>query len=171
MVRADNLHPTVFLIDFGLAQLFRNPATYLHTSYSTNHSIVGTLPFTSINGQQGHAQSRRDDLESFVYTVIYSARGKLPWTTIPFRNQGGEAVLQKKLSTTAEELCEGLPTSFLKFVSYIFSLGFDTKPDYQYLHSILSLCYSAVETDCPSKALPSSARTPVSVDRNFSDRV
>ncbi|KAH9038185.1 hypothetical protein EDB85DRAFT_2141940 [Lactarius pseudohatsudake] len=49
MVQPDHL--TIFLIDFGLARLFRNPATYLHIPYSTDHSIVGTLPFTSINGQ------------------------------------------------------------------------------------------------------------------------
>ena len=55
---------TVFLIDFGLAQQFCNPATYLHIPYSTDHSNIGTFPFTSIDGQQGHAQSRRDDLES-----------------------------------------------------------------------------------------------------------
>ena len=82
MVRFDNASPTIFLIDFGLAQLFRNPATYLHISYTTKHSIVGTLPFTSVNGHQGHAQSRRDDLESLVYTIIYLAHGHLPWTTV-----------------------------------------------------------------------------------------
>lgn len=69
MIRADSL--TAFLIDFGLARLFRNPATHLHIPHSTDHPIIGTLPFTSINGQQGHAQSRRNDLESFVYTIIF----------------------------------------------------------------------------------------------------
>ncbi|KAH9007539.1 kinase-like domain-containing protein, partial [Lactarius hengduanensis] len=139
MVQAGRPHAAVFLIDFGLARLFRNPATYLHIPYSKDHSIVGTLPFTSINGQQGHAQSRRDDLESLVYTIIFSARGDLPWTaTSAYSSQ--KAVLQKKQSVTAEELCEGLPTPFCNFVTYVRSLGFDEKPDYQYLHSILSRC-------------------------------
>ncbi|KAH9973393.1 kinase-like domain-containing protein, partial [Russula vinacea] len=70
---------SVFLIDFGVAQLFREPATYLHNPYSTNHPIIGTLPFMSINSQQGHACSHHDDLESLVYTIIYLAHGKLPW--------------------------------------------------------------------------------------------
>ncbi|KAI9456123.1 kinase-like domain-containing protein, partial [Lactarius psammicola] len=78
MVQVDSLHPAVFLINFGLARQFHNPTTYLHIPYTMDHSIVGTLPFTSINGQQGHAQSHRDDLESLAYTIIYSARGKLP---------------------------------------------------------------------------------------------
>ena len=88
MIRADS---TAFLIDFGLAKLFRDPATHLHRPYSTSCAIVGTLPFTSINGQQGHAQSRCDDLESLAYTIIFSARGDLPWSSL----SNYEAVLQK----------------------------------------------------------------------------
>lgn len=149
MVRVDDSHEkTVFLIDLGLARLFRNPATYLHIPYSTDHPIIGTLPFTSINGQQGDTQSRRDDLESLAYTIIFSARGYLPWTSLFDR----EAVLLKKLSTTLEELCAGLPTPFRKFIGHIRSLGFDEKPDYQYLHSILLQC-SQSKTDLPGKAL------------------
>jgi hypothetical protein len=44
---------TITLIDFGLVRQFRNPATYLHTQYTKKHSVVSTLSFTSINGQQG----------------------------------------------------------------------------------------------------------------------
>jgi hypothetical protein len=71
MVRADDgLQHTIFLIDFGLAQLFCNPTTYLHIPYSTDHQAVGTLPFMSVHGQQGCAQSHRDDLESLAYTIV-----------------------------------------------------------------------------------------------------
>lgn len=163
MLRAGD--PTVFLIDFGLAQLFRNPATYLHTPYSTDQSIVGTLPFMSANGQRGYAQSRRDDLESLTYTIICSARGDLPWTTISAHGDE-EEVLENKLLISVEELCEGLPAPFRRFVSYIRSLDFDKKPDYQYLHTILSQC-SQTETD-QLKAL-SSTRSPAGA--NCSDRV
>jgi serine/threonine protein kinase len=157
MIQVDNL--TVSLIDFGLAQLFRNPTTYLHIPYSMDHSIIGTLLFTSIHGQQGHAQSRYDDLESLAYTIICSAHSNLPWTSFSTQSDK-KAVLEKKLSITVEELCEGLPTPFYKFVGHVCSLGFDEKPDYQYLHSILSQC-SQTE---PSKVLLSSARSPVSLD-------
>src|SRR5260221_3743760 len=39
-LQADDVPPTVFLIDFGLARQFRNPSTYLHIRFTTNHSIV-----------------------------------------------------------------------------------------------------------------------------------
>ena len=163
MIRVDDLHPTVFLIDFGLARLFRNPATYLHTPFTTNHSIVGTIPFASINGQQGYAQSRRDDLESLAYTIIYSVLGDLPWTSNSAGNNKN-AILRKKTSITAEELCEGLPAPFCNFVTYVRSLGFDQKPDYLRLHSILLQC-SKVETNQPIKAPPLYLCPQASVDR------
>ncbi len=81
MIHSDDLNPTLFLIDFSLAQLFHNPATYLHTSFTMNHLVIGTLPFTSINGQQGYTQSCRDNLESLAYTIIYLALGDLPWSS------------------------------------------------------------------------------------------
>jgi casein kinase 1 len=157
MIRVNN-HPSVFLIDFGLARPFRNPATYLHIPYSKDHLPIGTVPFMSVNTQQGYSQSRRDDLESLAYTIIHSTRGNLPW-----RNISANRILKKKESITPEELCEGLPVHFCKFVSYVRSLGFDEKPDYQSLHSILSKC-AAAETDVVGKALPSLACS--SVDGN-----
>lgn len=162
MIRVDDFHPTLFLIDFGLARLFRNPATYLHIPFTTNHSITGTLLFVSVNGQQGYAQSRRDDLESLAYTIIYSALGDLPWTSNTTGNNE-EEILRKKASITVEELCEGLPAPFCKFVTYVRSLGFDQKPDYQYLHSILLQC-SEAETNQPIEAPPLYLCPQVSVD-------
>jgi len=130
------------------------------------HSFVGTLSFVSVNGQQGHAQSCCNDLESLAYTIIFLARGDLPSTTNSIYNDR-KAILQK-MSIVAEELCEGLPPPFSKFVSYVHSLGFNEKPDYKHLHTILLQCS---ETNRLGEALPSSFppslktnRTPVSSD-------
>src|SRR5260370_33817576 len=139
MIHSDDLNPTLFLIDFSLAWLFCNPASYLHTSFTTNHLVIGTLPFTSINGQQGYTQSHRNDLESLAYTIIYSALSDLPWSSNSAGNHE-KAILRKKTSIMAEELCEGLPTPFCKFVTYVRSLAFARKPDYQYLNAILFYC-------------------------------
>jgi len=71
---------------------------YLHIPFSTNQSIVGTLPFMSINGQQGYIQSHYNDLESLIYTIVYAAHGDLPWTRSSVHSNH-EAVLQMKLLT------------------------------------------------------------------------
>jgi len=162
MVQANGAPPTVFLIDFSLVWLFCNPATFLYCPYTTGHLVVSTLPFTSINGQQGFAQSHRDDLESLTYTIIFMACEDLPWSDICACGDH-KAVLRKKKSITAEELCKGLPTPFYKFVMHVHSLGFDKKPDYQHLHAILSQC-SETKFKQPTNASPFSALSPVSVN-------
>jgi casein kinase I family protein HRR25 len=156
MVCADNPNPIVFLINFSLAQLFCNPAMYLHVPFSTDSPNIGTLPFLSINSQHGFNPSRHNDLESLAYTIIYSACGDLSWmaacSEVAIADSDWETILQMK-TITAGELCEGLPTPFCKFVSYVYSLAFDKKQDYQYLHSILLQCL-ATETSHLNKQLP-----------------
>src|SRR5712675_3259145 len=155
MVLADDVGPTIFLIDFGLVRQFHNPATYLHTPYTKKHWVVGTLPFTSINGQKGHTQLCCDDLESLAYMTIFLARGYLPWT-INYICE--DHILWMKKSITAEKLCEGLPPPFSKFVIHVRSLGFSEKPDYEHLHTILLQCS---ETDWLSEAPPRSVSPPL----------
>jgi hypothetical protein len=58
------------------------------------------------------------------------------------------------MSITADELCEGLPRPFSKFVIYVRSIGFDEEPDYEYLQTILLDCLET-KTDQQSKAPPS----------------
>jgi serine/threonine protein kinase len=140
------------LIDFGLAKFFHNPATYLHTTLTTNHPFIGTLLFASINSQQGNSQLHRDDLESLAYTIIYSALGGLPWTSDSM-DEEEETVLRKKTSITMEELCEGLPAPFCNFITHVRSLDFEKKPDYQFFQSILLQCSQAMANQ-PIKALP-----------------
>jgi len=161
-LQADGVPPTVFLINFGLAWHFQNPSTYLHIHLTVNHLIVGTLAFTSVNGQQGYAQSCRDDLESLAYTIIYLVHGDLPWAHLSALGDH-KVVLWKKVQITVEELCEGLPTPFYKFVIHIRSLGFDQKPDYQHLCSVLLQC-SGTEIDQPGKAPLFTASPSLGVD-------
>jgi casein kinase 1 len=132
----------VFLIDFGLAQLFRDPATRSHTVQTKGSSITGTIRYLSINCHLGLTPSRRDDLESLVYVIVYLVKGRLPWQGIiiqPGQTHEDE-VLRVKQATTVKALCKGLPQRFTDFVKHIRCLGFRDKPDYEYLRSILEEC-------------------------------
>ena len=42
-------------------------------------NFTGTAKFVSVNTQLGIEQSRRDDIEAFLYIVIYMIKGNLPW--------------------------------------------------------------------------------------------
>ena len=88
MTGVGNLSDQVFLIDFGLAQLFRDPSTRRHVPLMSGLKTVGTVAFTSINSHSGQTQSRRDDLESLVYSIVYLCRGRLPWQDVVIRGVG-----------------------------------------------------------------------------------
>ena len=49
--------------------------------------MVGTALFASINAHKGSELSRRDDIESLVYTLIYLITGTLPWKNINIKKK------------------------------------------------------------------------------------
>ncbi|RYR30128.1 hypothetical protein Ahy_B01g054965 isoform B [Arachis hypogaea] len=83
-------------------------------------------------------QSRRDDLESLGYVLMYFLRGSLPWQGLKAgtKKQKYEKISEKKVSTSIEALCRGYPTEFASYFHYCRSLRFDDKPDYAYLKRI-----------------------------------
>ncbi|PRT54995.1 Casein kinase I hhp1 [Wickerhamiella sorbophila] len=129
----------VNVIDFGLAKKFRDPRTYLHIPYRENKNLTGTARYASVNTHLGIEQSRRDDLESLAYVLIYFVSGGLPWQGLKAqtKKQKYERIMECKLTTTTETLCRGLPREFQVFLSYARNLRFDDKPDYIYLRRIL----------------------------------
>lgn len=91
-----------------------------------------------MNTHLGIEQSRRDDLESLGYVLMYFLRGSLPWQGLKAGNkkQKYEKISEKKVSTSIESLCRGYPTEFASYFHYCRSLRFDDKPDYAYLKRI-----------------------------------
>jgi hypothetical protein len=85
-------------------------------------------------------QSRRDDLESLGYTMIYFARGSLPWQGLKAatEDERNEIIKDKKMTISVEELCGPLPKEFATYLKYVRNLGFDEQPNYSYLRKLFS---------------------------------
>lgn len=122
----------VYLIDLGLCKKYIKKGK--HSSFSQSHKLVGTLRYASINCHNGYELSRRDDLQSLGYMIIYMYNGYLPWQNVGSnvsKEQKYKLVGNIKKKTTNKELCKGLPKEFKLFLDDITSLEFDQKPNYQ----------------------------------------
>ena len=129
----------VYLIDFGLAKKYRSSSTLMHYPLVNRKRLTGTPRYASINALKGYEQSRRDDLESLSYVLIYFLRGELPWQHIiaKTKEERNKKILEKKMEISSSKLCEGFPSEFEKFINYVKNLEFEENPDYNFLRKLL----------------------------------
>ena len=121
----------IYLIDFGLAKIYIKNG--IHSKYKEGKDRIGNIHFISINAHRGIQISRRDDIESLGYNLVYFMKGKLPWSNCLH----GREACHKKIETSLDELCEGLPEQFKEFINHSRKLEFTEEPNYNYLKSLL----------------------------------
>ena len=126
----------IYLIDFGLSKRYKNPKTHQHIPYREGRALTGTARYVSINTHLGIEQSRRDDLESIGYMLIFFLKGILPWQGLKNCNEKYTRIMEKKLQIPTEILCYGLPDEITYYLNYCKSLRFEDRPDYDYLRGL-----------------------------------
>ncbi|KAK8618819.1 hypothetical protein V6N13_132798 [Hibiscus sabdariffa] len=120
----------LFLVDLGLATRWRDSSTGLHAEYDQRPDVFrGTVRYASVHAHLGRTCSRRDDLESLAYTLVFLLKGRLPWQGYQGDNKGF-LVCKKKMSTSPEALCCFCPLPFKQFIEYVVNLKFDEEPNY-----------------------------------------
>lgn len=130
----------LYCIDFGLAKQYVNPETNKHIPFNKSKRFVGTVRYASIGAHEGLELSRRDDLESIGYILVYLYKRKLPWQQIKEKDKKLKYKLIHKMKKeeTVESLCKGMPREFVIYFNYIRTLAFDEKPHYTSLKNMFS---------------------------------
>ncbi|KAG0693034.1 casein kinase I isoform delta [Suillus ampliporus] len=143
LVGLDHLRHTAFIIDF------------VHIPFCQNQHLTDTPAFTSINNHLGVDLGCHDNLKSLTYMLIYLLRGSLPWLTSDHEKLSSSSILERKVNTTTEVLCDGIPVEFASVLIYTCSLVFSEDPDcghlclllhaYYLFHTCLFPCLSSLQ--------------------------
>ena len=130
----------IYIIDFGLAKQYRSTKTGKHVKYCINKKWSGTSRFASANTLRGIEPTRRDDMESFCYLLLYLMKGALPWDKIQETSEINEilTIYKMKQYMPADEMFKELPSQMSDFYTYCKNLNFEEKPNYDYLRKLLS---------------------------------
>lgn len=80
MLGSDNLttlaSSTIYLVDFGVSTKYLDKDD-THINMGESDIFVGSVLFSSKNAMMNKLQSRRDDLISLCYLLVYMLSGKL----------------------------------------------------------------------------------------------
>lgn len=128
----------LFMVDLGLASRWRDPSKAGgHIAYGQRvDHFSGTVRYASVNAHLGRWLSRRDDLESLGYMLLYLYCGHLPWQGYSGEDKNMQ-VCETKGRLTVDTMCRGAPEVLQYFLAYVRQLKFEESPDYDYL---LLLC-------------------------------
>lgn len=136
MFGVKNKKNRLYMIDFGLAKKYVEDDVHIPIKYGK--SLVGTARYASINTHNGVEQSRRDDLESIGYILIYLIKGSLPWQGLKVAKGEDhfQKIMSKKIEVPITTLCSNLPKQFVLYFDYVKQLGFESTPDYNYVKNL-----------------------------------
>ena len=129
----------IYMIDYGLTRKYCD-SHKKHIPYKEGKSLTGTALYASIYTHKGIEQSRRDDLESLGYMMIYFCKGELPWMNVKANNKAGKykKIMEKKIQMKPEILCAGLIDEFREYFKYVRDLQFTEEPNYEYLFGLFN---------------------------------
>ena len=121
------------LCDFGISKIYRE--NNKHIDYKINKPFIGTIRFASEAAHKGYEISRKDDLESLGYVLVFLFKGKLPWQNIDkaLGNLRKDRVGVCKQIEHLMEYFYDMPEEFLQYFKYVKGLTFKENPNYDYL--------------------------------------
>ena len=136
----------IYIIDFGLCKKYRSSKTGKHILPKLTKRFNGTISYVSPNVFKGKESSRRDDLISLGYMILYLIKKNIP--KFPFfkdlNRQQYYQILFFKESYDEGKLFKGLPQEIFEYTKYTKNLKFEQDPDYSFLRSLFTKILSGI---------------------------
>eukprot|EP00347_Sterkiella_histriomuscorum_P016141 403354329 len=129
----------LYLIDFGISQRYLENDGITHKKMKNNEEFNGNLIFCSKNMFLEITQSRRDDIISLGYLLLFLFNGQVPWikkSTVPLKNQYN-SISRFKQKMKPEDICQDRAKVLLPYMKYVDSLSYEENPDYGFLRHLL----------------------------------
>jgi serine/threonine protein kinase len=119
----NNERKRIYIIDFGLCKSYMNNDE--HNPIKKINNLIGSLTYASINTHNCIELSRRDDMESLGYMLVFFYLGTLPWQELTSENID---IIQKlKQDITSNDK---IPQILVNYIKYVRSLEYEEKPNY-----------------------------------------
>ena len=121
----------LYIVDFGLCKPFIENEK--HIEMKKTNSIIGSYTYASVNAHNHLELSRRDDLESLFYMLLYFLIGTLEWQKLPMDKKDYIKIMKIGVLNNTPNIT----TPLVNYMNYIKKLEFEEMPDYQYLTNCL----------------------------------
>lgn len=128
----------VHFIDLGVTIPWKDEITGNHVPMEQSVAFNGTVKFASLNVLSGRTCSRRDDVESLIYVMMFLCKNGLPFGEIDkhsLKKAIYDSRMQKAMDT--KKICEGYPSLLKDLLYYVRSLEYDERPDYVMMRDLV----------------------------------
>jgi serine/threonine protein kinase len=145
----------IYIVDYGLSKKVMETidGESVHIPFKENKSTIVCTPRYCSTYTHEHVQSsRRDDLQSLLFIFLYLYFKKLPWearTQTKTKEERQAEILQRKKefllgyssSKTYSVFLNQFDPRFFEVTQYIYNLGYDEDPDYDYIRRGLKAAF------------------------------
>ncbi|PAV64740.1 hypothetical protein WR25_20570 [Diploscapter pachys] len=138
-IGVDNQAAVVYMLDYGFARKYVDEKGQVIPP-RPSAALMGTFQYCSLASHTHKDQSRKDDLESWLYMAIELIRGPLPWAKID-GNKEHKKILEYKLQIRQGEprqkFFESIPYQFEEIMDKIDGYRYYDKPDYNSIRGLI----------------------------------
>lgn len=115
----------IYLIDFGFCRSYLDSSNNnAHIKMKNTYSMIGSKSYASIMSHQRVELSRRDDLESLGYMLLYFYSGSLPWS----QEKNEDAIISLKRDIVHNSM--QYPAVILEYIKQVRAMVFEETPNY-----------------------------------------